>query len=465
MLKKSLAILSLGAFFFAQAQDTSVLRNSMEVYSGTSLNGTAKYNAMAGSMGALGSEASAISANPAAVGVAIASDLSATLNINSIENRSTVHGNTLDYKLNNTDLGNVGGIVAVKLREGSDWKFVNIGVNFTRKSVEDYAEFGGNSNVTFDLSDGDRLIYEGQAFNRLGDLSKMTLALGTNYQNRIYLGAAVNLSGVSLSQWDSAAMSSQNVGETEVFSKQYTPYSEDASGFSASLGVIGKVSDKFRLGASIETPTWWQIERGYQYYDLDPTNDGEFYEKRSFSSPLKGTVSAAYVPNKNLALNVDYTLGLSKPKFGKMSSDAQSEMDDFFSSNYKNVSEVKVGGEYRIDQLRLRAGYGYASNPTENMTLGILDSAGQFSDGTFDNLYTGSRQTLGLGIGYDFRSFYLDAAYNNISSKYSLPYLRGSEAAGTMYFSQNFFFANDDALVGEVNQNQNLFTLTLGWKF
>ena len=89
MLKKSISILSISAFFFAQAQNVTVLRNTMDVYSGGGLQGTAKYNAMAGSMGALGGDASAAVTNPAGVGVAISSSISGTLAINNINNNSS----------------------------------------------------------------------------------------------------------------------------------------------------------------------------------------------------------------------------------------------------------------------------------------------------------------------------------------------------------------------------------------
>jgi hypothetical protein len=52
------------------------------------------------------------------------------------------------------------------------------------------------------------------------------------------------------------------------YNKQYTPYTEKSNGFSASLGVIGKVSKELRLGATIETPTWWRMDRVYTEYGL-----------------------------------------------------------------------------------------------------------------------------------------------------------------------------------------------------
>ena len=51
------------------AQDASVIKNTAEVYSGSNFGGTAKFNSMAGSMGALGGDLSAITVNPAGTGV------------------------------------------------------------------------------------------------------------------------------------------------------------------------------------------------------------------------------------------------------------------------------------------------------------------------------------------------------------------------------------------------------------
>ena len=56
MIKKSLAVLSIAAAFYAQAQDASIIKNSVEIYSNSSTTGSSKFNAMAGSMGALGGD-------------------------------------------------------------------------------------------------------------------------------------------------------------------------------------------------------------------------------------------------------------------------------------------------------------------------------------------------------------------------------------------------------------------------
>ncbi|MDO5616118.1 MAG: hemin receptor [Cruoricaptor ignavus] len=466
MIKKSLTILSVAAVAFVQAQDISVLKNSIEVYGNSTPSGTAKFNAMAGSMGALGGDISTMNTNPAGLGVAIASDVSATLNVHNNKNTSNLHGTSFGYSTNRTDLGQVGGVLAFELQKNSPWKFVNLGFNYTSRSIENYAETrNGNSNISFNLDNNETLHFDRQAYDRTGDVSKMNFGIGANYDNKVYVGAGLNFHQANVRQLDRAQFTFGSDNHSEFFDKQYTPYYEESSGFSASVGVIGKINNEIRLGASIETPTWWNIDRAYNFYGYDSNNDGEFIESRKLATPTKATLSAAYVPSKSFAINVDYTLRLSKPKFSDMDSGAKQEMDAFFSDNYKNLSEIRVGAEYRIQQFRVRGGYAYASSPFDQMSMNAFTNSGASANFGSDRFIVGQRNTLGVGLGYDFKSFYIDAAYNHISSTYDNPFLRGSESAGTEYYGSTAFLANNTAVVSEVKNTQNNITFTLGWKF
>lgn len=466
MFKKSLIVLSIGAAYLLQAQDVSTLKNTADIYSGSSLPGSAKYNAMAGSIGALGGEASVLNSNPAGIGVAIASDISATLNIDKVRNTSMLAGQQLDYTLKNTDLGNVGGIASFQVSGSSPWRFVNVGVNYSNISTEDYVETPGNAAINFDISNGtgviDNLAFAGHAYNRYGNTSKMSLGVGGNYDNRLYVGAGLNFHSSALDQYDSAAFTSAADGTTDVYNKQYTPYSESSDGFSASVGVIAKVNPQFRVGAAIETPTWWTINRVYREYE-NPT-DGTYAEDRKLSTPLKATLSVAFVPNKNFALNVDYVLGLSKTKFKEYGT-AEQELNNFYSDYGRNVSEIKAGAEYRYEGFRLRGGYGYAAGAFKDvgiLSFGDQGAAQQMSAGS---LLAGNRSTIGAGIGYDFKSFYIDAAYQNVKANYSSPFLAGSDNLNTGYFSDRYIVNSDASAVSDVDMKRDQFFITLGWKF
>lgn len=464
MIKKTLAALSIGAAFFASAQDVSTVKNAVEVY-GATFPGTAKFNAMAGAAGALGGDISSVNVNPAGVGVAITSDLSGTLNFANSKNTSTLFGTAHDYTTHNTDLGQLGGIAVFDVRGRNGWQFVNLGLNYANTSVEDYVESRGTSNISFPVAT-DALKFNRHAYDRTGDVTKTTISLGGNYQNRLYLGAALNFHGANISQSDTAELTFASNNAADSFSKQYTPYGETGTGFSASVGVIGKVNNQFRLGAAVETPTWWNIDREYNYYDAaDSNNDGVYSESRKIQTPLKATVSAAYVPSKNFALNADYTLGLTKTKFTTDDKDLQDEYAAFYNSNAANMSEVKVGAEYRIQQFRLRGGYSFASSPFGSTGLSTLSANNTAQQMSYSDLYAGKRNTVGVGVGYDFKTFYIDAAYNNVSHQYSSPFLRGSGQAGSQYYSSTAFFSNDNAVVSSVKNVQNNISVTLGWKF
>ena len=467
MIKKSLMILSISATYFAFAQDVSTIKNTVEVYSNSGLNGTSKYNSMAGSMGALGGDYSVINTNPAGIGVSIASDFSGTLSIESNKSTSTLFGKSMEYKINSTDLGNLGGVAAFQVDSASPWKFVNIAFNYSNLTIENYTETPGNHNLSYPIYGANNslitdLYYDGHAYNRYGNLNKMSVAIGANYDHRIYLGAGLNFHGVTLEQYDSAKFISSSNNVTETFNKQYTPFSESSSGFSASVGFIGKFNPQFRVGAAIETPTWWNISRVYTEYE-NPT-DGTYNEDRKLSTPLKATLSAAYVPSKNLAINVDYTLGLTKPNY-KVYGGAETELNNFFDKNHKNLSEVKIGAEYRIEQFRLRGGYAFASSPFDLMKINSIDANSNVGNNSFNNVFVGKRSTIGAGLGYDFKSFFIDAAYQNVSSENSNPFIQGSAANNTGYFSNNYIVESDASLVSNVKGKKDNFFITLGWKF
>lgn len=467
MIKKSLMILSISAAYFANAQDVSTIRNTAEVYSNSSLNGSSKYNSMAGSMELLGGDFSVLNSNPAGIGVSIASEISGTLSVGNSKNSTSLYGSTMEYKINNTDVGNVGGIASFQIEGSTPWKFVNIGVNYSNQSLEDYSQSPGNSGLVYPIYDQNNVLvtnltFGGHAYNRYGDVSKMSIGVGGNYDNKFYLGAGLNFHNANLEQYDSARFTSSSNNVTETFSKQYTPFSESSSGFSASVGVIGKINPQFRLGASVETPTWWNIARVYTEYE-NPT-DGTYSEDRNLTSPMKATLSAAFVPNKNFAINVDYSLGLTKPKY-KVYGDAETELNKFFSDHSNSLSEVKVGAEYRIQQFRLRGGYAFSSSPFDAMTISSLSNIGDVSNTSYSNLFLGKRNTIGAGIGYDFKAFYIDAAYQNVSSEYNSPFIQGSFANNTGYFSNNYIVEVNSSIVSNVKNKKDNFFITLGWKF
>ena len=476
------AFLSLGAMYYAQ--DETVIKNTAEVYSGSNFGGTAKFNSMAGSMGALGGDLSAITVNPAGTGVFITGDVSATLAVQGNKNNSNLFGKSFESSYNNTNLGQVGGVVSFETNSNSPWQFVNLAFNYSTKNLEDYVQTPGNSSIKEAVqyeSGGntvnDFLVYNGHAYDRTGTASNLNVSLGGNYENKIYLGAGLNFKTAELEQSDFFQYQLQNLGEYAYYQKQYSPYRESSNGFSASVGIISKINNNIRLGVAIESPTFWNLTRTYTEYGFN-SNDNVVYgiydETRKLTTPMKLTLSGAVVASKNFAVNIDYTLGVTKPKYsdpGPLPNGDESpehQLNSYFSSDYKNTSDLRIGAEYRMAGFRLRGGYGIEANPFDASSLKSFNSTGNSGANSYSSLFLGKRQTLAGGLGYDFKSFYVDAGVQNITATYDNPFFGGKYAVTA---NNGFSVINGDgvdnstSIVSEVKNTKTNFFVTVGWKF
>ena len=458
-----LAGISASALFFAQ--DVSIIRNTSTIYDNISSLGTARYSAMAGSMGALGGDASVLNTNPAGLGVFITDDISASLAINSTKSTASLAGKSTSQNISKANLGNANGVLSFQTKENSAWKFVNVGINYVTQNVSDKLQSPGNANIIVGQGSTNPSAFEGHLYETIGHRSKLNLGIGGNYDNKIYIGAAVNFSSVNIEQYDEVKVSSLNTGRAKYFSRQNTPYIEDADGFSLSLGVIGKLSNAVRLGASIESPTWYSVDREYNYYKLNGSilSINGYTESRTFRTPTKLTLSGAFIPNKHFAFNVDYRVDLGKPNFGGGAADVQ--LNNFYESAYKAQHEVRIGGEYRIKSFRIRGGYAFTTSPFKDHTEKMFDNNANVVNGKLSNYIVGKTQVISGGIGYDFKLFYIDASYQHRTHEHSNPFFAGS------YFNRDWdgSLGNNSAstasIVSNTKNQKGHLILTLGWKF
>ncbi|MDO4763616.1 MAG: hemin receptor [Flavobacteriaceae bacterium] len=465
-----LAGISVSAMMFAQ--DVSVIRNTTEVYDNQSLIGSAKYSAMGGAMGALGGEISSMGTNPAGLGVFITNDSNVSLLVNSNQTEAHLAGNSIKKSVNNTTLGQAGGVFSFHTNDKSSWKFINVGINYTNEGIGNQIQSPKNPNLKKPVLDNSNKItdydlYSGHMYERIGKRSKLSFGIGGNYENNLYIGAGVNLLSSNIEQYDEVLITYQNSGSSNYYKRNFTPFREESTGVSLSLGVIGKITQQIRLGASVESPVWYSIDREYVEYK----NDGQkissynYAEDRNLKTPSKLTLSGAFIPNKNFALNVDYRMDLGKPHFS--GGDAERQLNDFYQSNYKSQSEVRLGGEYRLKNFRVRGGYSFTTSPFRDYTFGdngkgysIFNDDGTIQQkGKLSNYIVGKSEVISGGLGYDFKSFYIDAAYQYITYKYSNPFFDGD------YFHTSATTDSNTSIVSNVKNNKGNFILTLGWKF
>jgi hypothetical protein len=229
-------------------------------------------------------------------------------------------------------------------------------------------------------------------------------------------------------------------------SLDYIDYFEDrGTGFTFKFGLIAKPIEMLRIGVAFHTPTYYKIDE-YFYEDISSKfTDGGNYQ--AHNEPMRF----------NYALNTPWRflagVGVQIQKFGLISADYEyldyssayffqtgdgynyGPKNDNIRGSLKSVSNFRLGGEFRLNNIYFRSGYGYYGKP--------------FKSGE-DNANLDYR-TLSCGVGFREKNFSVDLGYVNYKSV-QLNYL---------YQLDSGFEPADYNLT----TMKNMFSLTMGFKF
>lgn len=235
--------------------------------------------------------------------------------------------------------------------------------------------------------------------------SKFTANLASQYGDNLYLGASLNFHSVffdKLSQLTERGFDSDSEIQTITFDNLLRT---EGGGFSFSLGAIGKLNENFRIGGSYQSPTWYNLtDETSQKINSDLADSDisfinfnvvNIFEDYTIKIPEKLTGSLAIIFGRQGLISFDYSYqDMSKAELRPNSDPSFAAENNYISDKLSAVSTFKLGGEYRIDAVSLRAGYRFEQSPYANGgTIGDL------------NGYSG-------GIGYNFGGSRLDLSYN-----------------------------------------------------
>jgi len=449
-------------FGFSQAIEADVqrVRNGLSIYNGEINSGTARYIGMGSSMGALGGDLSSINTNPASSAVYIKSSFGLTLGVDNTKNKAAF-GSSLSTNNSNFNF-NQGGLVFVVDLNDKNFKNLSFAITGTNENIDDEILFPNNSNITFDDNSTPVNTYTFNGFRdyRNGEKAKVNFNVGTNYNDKLYLGLNLNYHYANYDHSIRYSEIDQN-NNTYVYNKENTPYSETSNGFSLGLGVISKINQNIRLGLAYNSPVWWNnIQTEFISYDVDNGyTDLYFFDQDRVTGAGRLTASGAFVM-ENLAVNVDYNYNLNSDTQIRPKSEFLGE-NDFIDAYVKNTSEIKIGAEYRIKNLRLRGGWGTLESPMKDVsyTTGTVNELGVTSNNNVKDLFLGKRDQFSLGLGYNFGNFFMDFAFQNTKQDYN--YIMNG------FFIDNEYFTIDltSNLLGEVTKTTNNYFLTFGWNF
>jgi len=481
----------MGSSVIAQNVDDA-LRYSQIFY-----GGTARFMSMGGAFTALGGDISSLSQNPAGLGVFRSSEITVTPQLFHINSSAGFNGITSDY-LYNFNL-NQAGIVSNIISNNNETGLItlNFGYSFSKTNnfnqgiriqgestsssmadswvrdangwykdeLYDEAYFGFLANSTWlidtlsgsgdeygtvfsNYGDNPPSVY-GQTIRRLvsneGYTGEHALSIGGNYSNKIFFGATLGISKLKYTSHFEHLESTDVTLPSQFESFTYTDHYENTgTGYSLKIGAIIKPVETVRIGLAFHSPTLYRINE-YLYEDITSNFTDGHYESPSeplrfeyaLTTPFRALAGVAVQIQKVALLSVDYEfVDYATARFSETGDDYDySDKNLNIKNRLKSASNIRLGGEYRLNKYYLRAGYGY------------YGKAFQSGEDNRDLDYN----SISFGAGFREQNVSIDFAFTSYK-----------------YAQTNFLYPLDssfDPATVNLSTVKNMFTVTLGYKF
>lgn len=245
---------------------------------------------------------------------------------------------------------------------------------------------------------GEQLPYQEISIKNSGWQKQWTFAYGANYNDRVYLGANVGISSVDYSS--NRTITENFQGDSLLSNVLSERYRTTGSGLNASLGVIARPLDFVTIGVSYATPTLYQLKSEYTEGLVSNYNEGYYFAAEDYTFPSQlSSSSDVYISNYTQKTPGKLTVGATAfiGKSGFISADVDmvnygmsqlfaddfsvSEDNAYIKSTFDQVLNYRVGGEYRLDMFRFRAGVAYYGDPYDEAVDDIDRSRLQISGG------------------------------------------------------------------------------------
>ncbi|AZQ43710.1 OmpP1/FadL family transporter [Nonlabens ponticola] len=506
---KKILILSalLGGALFSNAQ---TLNDGLLYGTQDDLFGTARYRGLSGAFGALGGDLTAVGENPAGSVIFNNHFASFSLGYNDQNNDTAYLGQLNNSSEGDLDLNQAGVVFVFKSTDDATLNKFSLGLNYNiTRSYDDNVFFSGvNSNSigdffvnsangfeldNFETRDGESIddlyLFLGenvsfgaqqgflgfqsfiidpddneadnteyssntgsgsfnQALNILssGSQGKISVNGAIQLDEKWSLGLNLNSHYINYSRFTNFTEFNNN-DDASVTDVEYNNLlTTDGAGFSFQLGFIGEVTESLRIGATYESPTWYNIEEslsqeiftrsvdedGAEFFDEVRPNVVNLYAPFDLRTPGQITGSLAYIFGQQGLISVDY----SSRDYSSL--EFSPESDPLFAGNNAQAEDLltrantlRIGGEYRIDRLTLRGGYRTVGSPYENEDI-MSDLTG-----------------YSLGLGYNLGKTTIDLSYDYSERDYS-----------QAVFNNGIFTTNGQVF----NENSNV-VLTVGFNF
>jgi hypothetical protein len=437
-----------------------------ERYANLLTGGTARSIGVGGALGALGGDFSTLSYNPAGLAMYRSDEFMFTPSIKFSNSTTSLPGGS-GYGDSKSNFGfdNIG-VVFNSTPRGGNWKAVNVGIGMNRLAnysnsyyyegnadgsimntffAEAVAAFskGGNENnldgfgaglawdanaiytqdgtLSYDFAGNPQAnIGREQIVNTSGRSSEMVVSFGGNLEDKLMVGGTIGIPFVKFRQ-DADYNERDKTNAIEFFDAlNYNDYlSTEGVGINAKLGINYWVSQAFRVGAAVHSPTYMRMTDrfstsfSYDYTDGSGSIDGEAQLSPDGTSdyrlrtPWRAIGSAALVADKMGFLSadiefVDYSASAYNFTADVASTDNQAyerTVNNDIQRTFKQTMNVRVGAELAKNKFRLRGGLNLLGKPEQGESgYNMAYSAGIGVRGSSFFWDLGWRRNTGKGV-------------------------------------------------------------------
>ncbi len=462
-LKSIYGILALMLFYTPYSLAQSGYVEDALRFSQFNATGTARISGIGGVQHSLGGDLTNIHGNPAGLGFFQRSEVNFTAAYTDWNADTRFLSQTRGNNATNFAIPNLGVVIANTKGplEVGDWRGGSFGISLNRQStfnsnfsyfsdqldqgsiLDHYVDLyndrgvpGGVDGLFFEAflinpQQGGGYDYSPNATDRLeksegverqGNLTHISFAYGANYKNKFFLGASLGIMTLnyrSINTYNETFLNDQN--QETLFSSLQEDLFMDGTGVNVGVGAIYKPVDNLNIGLSFHSPTWSRINEEY-FADIfanfsPPYNDPEFgsiaesdaetdifISSFNLRTPLRLGTGLTYFFGKQgfLSADIDYVDYSSANIRSNVFNTGEENME--INQLFGQTINYRVGGEFRINTLRIRAGYAYYGDPFANP--GDQNRA--------INQFTG-------GLGVKLQSFSIDfgLVHNSFNSYYS----------------------------------------------
>lgn len=237
--------------------------------------------------------------------------------------------------------------------------------------------------------------FQDENITQEGSANQITFSYGANFNHKVFVGGGLGIRTLSFSSFK--VYNEEFVDQPLTNSSLRENLFINGAGVNLNFGLIYKPIDYLNLGFIFQSPTWYSLNEEYEagvtanynnyYFEQEDVTLGRqeavtdlVISNYGLNTPLKIGGGATFFIGKNGFISAD--LDWVDYSAGKINSNDFDEGPDnqVIRDIYASTINYRIGGEARINALRIRAGYAHFGDPYSN-SPGFDQSTSQISGG------------------------------------------------------------------------------------